>query len=180
MISIDFATGNHRLAARITTGLAAAALLLVVLAVGTLLHARSLHGAYADLEARRGTLESSMHRLDAVLAERDRVVKDLTALSGLLQERRFSWTLLLTDLEAVFPVGVALDKLGVEAGGRRVVLAGRARSPEALRNLMVGLERSPHFTDPFLKHQSIDKGAISFDLTASYEESRTAATTPRP
>jgi hypothetical protein len=39
----------------------------------------------------------------------------------------------------------------------------------------VGLERSASFKDPFLKHQSLEKGSISFNVVAVYHDNRNAA-----
>jgi hypothetical protein len=68
----------------------------------------------------------------------------------------------------VFPAGAALERLQYDPKDRSLVLDGRAQSPEALRNLMVGLEKSPLFKDPLLKHQSVEKGVISFTVGAHY------------
>jgi hypothetical protein len=51
---------------------------------------------------------------------------------------------------------------------RTVMLDGKARSPEALQGLVVGLEKSASFKDPFLKHQSLEKGSITFNVIAVY------------
>ena len=91
-------------------------------------------------------------------------------MAGLMEARRFSWTRLLTGLEAAFPVGVALTKLDFNPKERTLVIEGVAQSPEALRNLMVGLEKSTYFRDPLLKHQSVDKGIISFNVASVYTD----------
>ncbi len=49
-------------------------------------------------------------------------------------------------------------------------MEGTAQSPEALRNLIVGLENSSSFTAPYLKHQLLEKGSISFNVVAVYRE----------
>jgi Tfp pilus assembly protein PilN len=105
-----------------------------------------------------------------VLLEREVLVKNLNAMSGLLESRRFSWTRLLTSIEAIVPIGVAMKNVDFDPRDRVLVLEGTAQSPEALRNLIVGLEQSASFKDPFLKHQSLEKGSISFNVVAVYHE----------
>jgi Tfp pilus assembly protein PilN len=106
------------------------------------------------------------------LLERERIVKDLTAMSGLLEARKISWTRLLTSVEAVVPVGVALKHVDFEVKDSTLTLNGVARSPESLRNLVVAMEKSASFKDPFLKHQSLEKGNISFNVVAVYREDK--------
>jgi len=105
-----------------------------------------------------------------VLQEREQIVRDLTTMAGLMESRRFSWTQLLTSMESAFPTGVALTKFDYHPGEHSLMLEGVASSPEALRNLMVGLEKSGSFRGPLLKHQSIDKGSISFNVVTLYTD----------
>jgi len=56
-----------------------------------------------------------------------------------------------------------------------LTLNGMARSPESLRNLVVAMEKSASFKDPFLKHQSVEKGSISFNVVAVYREDKSRA-----
>jgi hypothetical protein len=80
----------------------------------------------------------------------------------------------LTSGEKIFPVGVALAKIDYNHRDRSLALEGAAESPESLRNLMIGLERTPAFAEPYLKHQSVDKGSISFNVVAFYREPQIA------
>jgi hypothetical protein len=54
------------------------------------------------------------------------------------------------------------------------MLNGMAQSPESLRNLVVSLEQSQAFKNPFLKHQSLEKGNLSFNVTTVYHENKGA------
>jgi Tfp pilus assembly protein PilN len=170
VISINFASKNYRFAERLSAGLAAVTVLLTVLL------AIQVWG-FSDSRAGRVVLEQKLklqtdreEQVRPILQERAQIVSDLTAMSGLMEARSFSWTRLLTGLETAFPIGVALTKLEFDPKGRALVIEGVAQSPEALRNLMVGLEKSIYFKDPLLKHQSVDKGIISFDVTAFYTD----------
>lgn len=174
MISINFATRNYRLIDRLKTGLAVSNVLLAIGTAVILWTALSLKGEIAALEGKVKEIEAAEEQVRPLLAERDRVVKDLTAMSKLIESRRFSWTQLLTNIETIFPIGVALAKVNYNPREHALVLDGAARSPESLRNLIVGLERSPGFKDPYLKHQSIDKGSISFNVVAFYQAHKAA------
>lgn len=179
-IVVNFASTDYRLLARIHTGLlAACALLALLLAVnvGAALSYR------ADIAVGKRTLAALAARDEAikpVLMEREQLVRELGAMSALLDAKRFSWTRFLTAVEEVFPLGVALGAVAVNPKSGSLTLQGAALSPEALRNLMVGLERSRTFAEPFLKHQSLDKGNISFDVAARYREDKTSGPAPAP
>jgi Tfp pilus assembly protein PilN len=96
-------------------------------------------------------------------------------MSGLMEARKISWTRLLTSVETVVPVGVALKQVEFNAKDSTVSLSGMARSPESLRNLVVAMEKSVSLKDPFLKHQSLEKGSISFNVVAFYREDKNRA-----
>jgi Tfp pilus assembly protein PilN len=170
VISINFAGTNYRFAERLSTGLAAVTVLLTVLL------AIQVWG-FSDSRAGRAALEQKLklqtdreEQVRTILQERAQIVSDLTAMAGLMEARSFSWTRLLTGLEKAFPIGVALTKLEFNPKERTLVIEGVAQSPEALRNLMVGLEKSTSFKDPQLKHQSVDKGIISFNVASFYTD----------
>jgi Tfp pilus assembly protein PilN len=168
VITINFASRNYQLAARLSAGLAAVTVLLTaVLAIQVWGFTDSRAGR-TDLEQKLKQQSDREEQIRPVLQERAQIVSDLQAMAGLMEARRFSWTRLLTGLEAAFPTGVALTKLEFNPKERALVIEGVAQSPEALRNLMVGLETSKYFKDPLLKHQSIDKGIISFNVTSFY------------
>lgn len=169
MISINFASRNYRFIERVRAGLAVANILLLVSAAVIIWSSLSLSRETKFMNKKIKELEAVQEQFRPLLAERDKVVRDITAMSGLIESRRFSWTRLLTSIERVFPVGVALDKVEYNRRERALVLDGAARSPESLRNFMVGLEKTAEFKNPYLKHQSIEKGSISFNVVASYD-----------
>jgi Tfp pilus assembly protein PilN len=170
VITINFASRNYKFAACLSAGMAAVTVLLTaVLAIQV--------WGFTDSRAGRAALEQKLkqqsdreEQIRPVLQERAQIVSDLTAMAGLMEARRFSWTRLLTGLETAFPIGVALTKLEFNPKERTLVIEGVAQSPEALRNLMVGLEKSTYFKDPLLKHQSVDKGIISFNVASFYTD----------
>ncbi len=173
MITINFATRNYRLAARLLQGLVVACVLLAVLAVFIVAKGMLLRRDIAALDRNVKEIQAAENEIRPLLLERDRIVRDLNAMGNLVRARSFSWTRLLTNLERAVPIGVALRKVDFDPKERMLSLEGAAQSPESLRSLMVGLERTSGFQDPYLKNQSIEKGNISFNVVFYYRESKT-------
>jgi len=170
MISINFASRNYRRAARAVQALAAGSVVLALLTAVLAGKAASLRADIAVMQKKLQEAEAAGRQVKPALMEREGLVKDLNAMSGLMDARRFSWTRLLSSIESVVPVGVALQKVQYSPRDRSLALDGTAQSPESLRGLVVGLEKSPSFRDPFLKHQTLEKGSISFNVVAVYRE----------
>ncbi len=175
MITINFASRNYRLIARIRFGLIAGSIIMAAIMAGMLWGADSLHANISSMDRKLKELKAADEQTRPVLLERERLVKDLTAMSGLMEARKLSWTRLLTSMEAVVPVGVALKHVEFDPKGSTLTMNGMARSPESLRNLVVAMEKSASFKDPFLKHQSLEKGNISFNVVAVYREDKSRA-----
>jgi Tfp pilus assembly protein PilN len=170
MIAINFASRNYRLLELARRSLLAGCVILALAATALMGKAAALRADGVAVKRLLAEAQADDLRVEAVLAERERLSRDLSAMSGLIDARKFSWTRLLSSIEAVVPVGVALKKVAFNPGSRTLGLDGMAQSPEALRNLVVGLEKSSSFRDPFLKHQSLEKGSISFNVVAVYQE----------
>ena len=170
MITINFASRNFRLIELVTKGLIAGSVVLTLIAVLMLWTSVSLRRDISLMDRKLKEAEAADKQIKPVLAEREQLVKDLSAMSDLLETRRFSWTRFLTNIETIVPKGVAMKRVEFATHERTVSLEGAAQSPEALRNLIVGLERSALFKDPYLKHQSLEKGSISFNVVAVYHD----------
>lgn len=175
MITINFASRNYRLVGRIRIGLIAGSIILAVMTAGMLWTTVTLQEKISSLDRKLRELEAADEQVRPVLLEREQLVKDLTAMSGLMESRKISWTGLLTSLEAVVPVGVALKQVGFNPKDSVLTLDGMAQSPESLRNLVVGMEKTASFKDTLLKHQSLEKGNISFNVVAVYRENTSPA-----
>lgn len=172
MITINFASRNYRLIGQFRSGLIAGSIILVAVTAGMLWTAVSLRTELSFLDRKLQEIKAADEQVRPALLERERLVKDLTAMSGLLESRKISWTHFLTGIEAVVPVGVALKKVEFNPKDSTLTLEGVARSPESLRNLVVAMEKSPSFKDPFLKHQSLEKGNITFNVVTGYREDK--------
>ncbi len=179
MITINFSGKNYDLLERFRTGLAVANLLLAAIMVIIIGTALSLRSEIVALDRNVIEMEKSQEAFKTVLDERSRVVKQLTDMSALLELRRFSWVQMLTNIEKAFPIGVALTSVEYNPKDRSLALDGKAQSPESLRNLIVSLEREAAFREPYLKHQSLDKGSIAFNVITFYQDHKTAGLAQR-
>ena len=178
LITINFAGTNFRLLMRLQRGLTVTVVLLGIMTGVLLWKANSYRVQSSALTQQVGEFTASIEKLRPAMQERQQLVKDLGDMSGMLEARRFSWTQLLTGIEAAFPSGVALTRLEFNAREQAVALEGTARSPEALSSLMIGLQKSRSFKGPLLKHQSMDKGNLSFNVAVTYQEHLAAGPDP--
>ncbi len=174
-IEINFAGRDYRRLARIFKSLVAASIVFLVVLVALVRTVVVFRADTAALDLPIKELALRDADVQSVLAERTRFLGDVSRLSGLLESRRFSWVRLLTSIEAAFPAGAALEHISYNAKDSSLTLEGKADSPEALRNLMVGLEKSPSFKDALLKHQSVEKGIIAFAVGTKYRDTISAS-----
>ena len=113
-----------------------------------------------------------------------RVLEQAGFLNGLFDEKSFSWTAAMEDLERVLPLGVqvtAIEPVRAKDGRLtlRLRISGlRERSVEMVRNM----ERSPRFAAPRISGENADtsnqnqnalqnasvENRVSFDLLAEY------------
>jgi Tfp pilus assembly protein PilN len=170
MIKINFASRDYRLIERIRSALIAGIIILAAITAGMLWTTLSLRANISFMDRKIQELEAADAQARPEILEREQLVKDLNAMSGLMESRKISWTRLLTNIEAVVPVGVELKHVEFNPKDSALTLNGMARSPESLRNLVVAMEKAASFKSPSLKHQSLEKGSISFNVVAVYRE----------
>ena len=169
-VTMNFASVNYRFLGRVRTGLVLTTVALLVTAIVLIAQTRSQRDRAADRERELAELAASLEKMKPAIEERERLVKNLSAMSALLEARKFSWVRLLTGLESSFPAGVALNALSIEPKGNVLSLEGTASSPEALSSLMIGLQNSRSFRSPKLKRQSLDKGNLEFHVDVVYQD----------
>lgn len=174
-ISINFASVNYRLIGRLGATFAAGTVVLIVVAVGLLLQAEKYHSEEHAMRQRLQALAEAEKKLKPVMDERQELLSNLGAMTGLLEAREVSWTRLLTGVEEAFPSGIALERMEYNRNDSTLLLEGRALSPEALSAFMIGLQKSKLFLNPLLKRQSIDKGILSFHVAVNYQKPQTAS-----
>ena len=167
---------------------------LVVLGLGFGL---GLHATHQQAEEARATLQLVQSKIDAINQERqgyqdlmrqpanDTLLKQVTALNQLFDEKTFSWTLAMEDLETVLPGGVQATtlepvrdpKTGIITLKLRVV-GPRDRAVDLVENL----EHSRHFLLPTIVGESTESTGgpgeklappsastrVNFELLAQY------------
>jgi type IV pilus assembly protein PilN len=172
---------------------------LVVIGIGLGLGLRAFH---QQAEEARKTEQQVQSEIDAINRERqgyqdlmrqpanDALLKQATALNQLIDEKTFSWTLAMEDLETVLPGGVqaiSLDpardsKTGIIALKLRVV-GPRDRAVDLVENL----EHSKHFLLPSIVGESMESAGgpaekleapsasnrVNFELQAQYNPDTT-------
>ncbi len=172
--------------------LAMAALALVCIALGLGLHAlhrkaeqardreRSLDAQIARVSADRQGFLSLMRRPDNAL-----LLRQVDALNQLFDEKAFSWTLAMENLETVLPGGVQVTTLEpVRAKDGHITLHLRVAGPRDLGvDLVRNLEHSKRFLEPRITGENAEatgNGAnqhlepvsasnrFDFDLLAEY------------
>lgn len=142
-------------------------------------HAHSLDGRIAAINQERQGYESLMREPDNA-----RLLAEAGALNQLFDEKTFSWTLAMEDLETVLPGGVQVSTLEpVREKDGRITLRLRVLGPrDRTIQLVENLEHSKRFTLPrMVSENSESTGApgerlepvsasnrVNFDLLAQY------------
>jgi len=166
--------------------------LLFSVATGLLVIATVWHGlTLARLASTAATsLDQEVARLLAereVLREKDRALRGLkvdkatiqrwTALKGLVDQRAFSWTGLLSQLEGALPPDVRLKSIAPEfrKGRHSLSLEAVARSAEDAVPLVKILEDRPEFEDVFLEQIGEGSSDVSCRYRMTYRPEASAA-----
>jgi type IV pilus assembly protein PilN len=171
--------------------IAIAALAVVTIALG--LGLRVFHVKAEEARNRDHSLDGSIARIQQErlgyqqrmrLPENAELLRHVAAINPLFDEKAFSWTLAMEDLETVLPAGVQATTLEPqrEKDGHIVlrlrVVGPRDRAVELVRNL----ERSRHFAAPRITGENAESNGtgaeklepisasskVNFDLLADY------------
>ena len=166
---------------------------LAVLAIGLALGLRAFHQQAEEARARENTLDSAIARITLERQgyqnrmrqpENADLLTHVTILNKLFDEKAFSWTLAMEDLETVLPSGVQAATLEPTRAKNGVItlhmrVAGpRDKAVELVRNL----ERSKRFLLPRIVGESAEStggvgeklepvsasNRVNFDLLADY------------
>jgi type IV pilus assembly protein PilN len=193
-ISLNLATRPYADIGPALKRLHIAAAVLVVIGIGLGL---GLHAFHQKAEEARATEQLVQNKIDAINQERqgyldlmhqpanDALLKQATALNQLIDEKTFSWTLAMEDLETVLPSGVQATtlepvrdtKTGIITLKLRVV-GPRDRAVDLVENL----EHSKHFLLPSIVSESTESlggpgerfeppsasSRVNFELLAQY------------
>ena len=153
----DLGPGMRRL--RIAMGVLAGLLLLLLLGLHALhrkaeearAREHSLDGAIARIAGERAGYQTMMQR-----PENARFMEQVTDLNQLFDEKAFSWTLAMENLETVLPGGVEVTQIEPErAKDGHITLHLRVVGPHDLvDNLVSNLEHSRRFLSPRIVGES--------------------------
>lgn len=125
----------------------------------------------AELSERRQSVEERLQREGLVLTEEGRAAMkaQVDVANQMIQQRLFSWSGLLLELERATPPGVSLLGVQPQPSTRTVTLKGEALTLSQLTSFVIKLEESPTFGDVFLADQKGQPGGTAgFTLHARY------------
>ncbi|MGA7614198.1 MAG: PilN domain-containing protein [Thermoanaerobaculia bacterium] len=92
-------------------------------------------------------------------------------INGEIEERAFSWSALLDDLESVLPGDVHLTSLNPTIdpkGGVHLNLTCVAKSSDGMAELLRGLFASPRFENPFPQAEQTRPDGFNFTMVVDY------------
>jgi type IV pilus assembly protein PilN len=166
---------------------------LAVLAIGLGLGLRALHQKAEEARAREHSLDSQIARITLERQQyhdmmqqpiNSQVVAQAERLNKLFDEKAFSWTLAMEDLETVLPGGVQVSTLEpVRAKDGHITLHLRVIGPRNLAiDLVRNLEHSKRFLSPQITGENAEgtegpnqhlepvsaSNRFDFDLVADY------------
>jgi hypothetical protein len=161
--------------------LAFVAVVLTVVSLAELFHARGKERAYADTlgrtEARRNQLAARVERLNHQLAGVGwkKLDGETSAMAGVVARRQLVWSRLLADLERVMPWDVRLISIApsIDKDGSVLIgLNGVATGREAWLKLLAILFADSKFSDPIPRTEEAPSATnglgYRFSLTVHY------------
>jgi len=134
----------------------------------------SFDARMARLLGERQVLEREIAKLgkDASVDSAKALQKEIMFINDLLQQKRFSWTSFLSDLEKRVPAQVAVSRIQPDFKTGLVILGGTARSLNAITEFVETLQKGPPFEEVFLTDQESSKeegkSGISFSIRFKY------------
>jgi Tfp pilus assembly protein PilN len=175
----NFASGAYERARLINAALYAVAVAALVLAGVTVWwaaddrrEAAAMQGNVDRVRQQSARLRDELQRLgfspDAPGAVAD-LAKRVAGVNQILEQKAFSWTTLLNDLEAAVPRNISIGSIRPELKSGGVALDGTALTLQDLAKLMIALEQSGRFTDVFLQRQrTAEHERVEFSIQCSY------------
>jgi type IV pilus assembly protein PilN len=174
-ISLNLATRPYADIGPAIKRLRIAMAVLVVIGIGLGIGLRAVH---QQAEEARKTEQQVQSKIDAINRERqgyhelmrqpanDALLKQAAALNQLIDEKTFSWTLAMEDLETVLPGGVQAVSLdpGRDSKTGIITLKLRVVGPrDRAVDLVENLEHSKHFLLPRIVAESLESTGGSQD-----------------
>ncbi len=184
-IDINLATRRHE-ESRLPDILTGAALLLALLyswhSADTYLANRRLlslkNETFAAMEAKLGVTAGAVTAGAVTASGIKEIKKEVEFVNGIIVRESFSWTDLLTRLEATVPPNISIIRISPDFSGGTVKLSGAGKSMDDIFKFVAMLGESERFSDVFLlKHSEGGKEgrrrvksgkAVLFDISAGY------------
>lgn len=182
--TINLASGDFKKKRGIGLLFLLATLLLIGLIGIDLQRFFSLKESEAEFDARIGRLLSEKRQLQEEIGKLGRnpsdnaeqtMQREIRSANQLLRQRRFSWTMFLSDLEARVPPKVSVVRVHPDFGSGVVVLGGVAPSLKEVTDFVGRLQSDP-FEEVFLMEQGDlekeGKKGMNFSLRFKYNPRR--------
>ena len=142
------------------------------------------HASEAEEQARTLRAEAARIRTQIDQKELEAVSAAAREANGIIDRRAFSWTDLLTQLEATLPANVRITAIQprTDKGGTMIGIAGVARRAEDVANFIEALEGTGAFRNVVPLQQNLDtEGTINIALQGEYHpRPREVADAPSP
>jgi type IV pilus assembly protein PilN len=136
-------------------------------------HSRDVNAQIRRINDEIKTLDGERERAQALLdrPENRVVVEQSRQLNQLIARKAFSWTSVFMQLESIMPAQLRVVQLTPELNAQnemelRLVVSGTNR--EQALELVRRLEKSPYFSRPQLRSETMMPDAVQFDISALY------------
>lgn len=175
---INLSSYSHPAVFPIRWGLMGAACLLAAFIAWDLLDGYHLYGEIAELRASVARLQEQDRQLSAA-AQREgidltdsalqRLPAEVAFVNRLVEQREFSWTSFLSELEKAVPARVGILSIRLDPSSAVIRLSGSAVTFEDATSFLTTLQDHPHFRDPVLiQHQNREDGLVEFHVQIHY------------
>ena len=122
-----------------------------------------------DIEHERKLQGMSEQRLNGL--DLNRLGAQTKFVNAQLEQRAFSWSTLLDELESVLPADVRILSIApafTETGEITLGLAFHTKSADGMVRTINSMNADPEFRDPFPSNESQIEGGYAFDLSVRY------------
>jgi len=97
------------------------------------------------------------------------LAKRVAIVNQIIEQKAFSWTTFVSDLEALVPTSVSIASIHPDLKDRVVTLQGTALNLQGLTSFLIALERSTRFENVFLSQQKAgEEGVVEFSIRCTY------------
>lgn len=178
LFRINLSSYSHPAVSPIRWGLIGAACLLTGFIAWDLLDGYHLYGEIADLRASVVRLQEQDRQLSAAArregidltdAAVQRLPAEVAFINRLVEQREFSWTSFLSELEKAVPPRVGISSIRLDPASAVIRLSGSAVTFEDATRFLTTLQDHPHFRDPVLiQHQNREDGLVEFHVQIFY------------